>query len=87
MEEFCRTKPDIAYPCPWLFKVIGRGREAVAAAIVEVVGEAEHLCSYSHSSRCGKYSSFNLELLVESESHRDELYQALAAAPVVKVVL
>ena len=87
MEGFCRTKPDIDYPCSWLFKVIGGDREAVAAAIAEVVGEAEHVATYSHSSRCGKYSSFNLEMMVESESHRDDLYNSLAASPVVKVVL
>ena len=87
MEELCRTKPEIDYPCLWLFKVIGGGREAVAAAIAQVVGETEHIVTYSHSSRCGKYHSFNLELLVASEAHRDDLYQALAAPAAVKVVL
>lgn len=87
MEELCRTKPEIAYPCLWLFKVIGGAREAVAAAIATVVGETAHVVTYSHSSRCGKYHSFNLELTVASETHRDELYRALAASPVIKVVL
>ncbi|NTV13162.1 MAG: DUF493 domain-containing protein [Desulfobulbaceae bacterium] len=87
MEGFCRTKPDIDYPCLWLFKVIGGKREAVAAAIAEVMGEAEHIVSAAHASSGGKYHSFNLELMVESETHRDDLYQALAACPVVKVVL
>lgn len=87
MEEINSIKPDIQYPCLWLFKVIGGGREAVASAIAEVVGTAEHVVSYSHSSRCGKYHSFNLELMVANETYRDQLYNALAAFPAVKVVL
>lgn len=87
MQECCPEKPKIDYPCPWLFKVIGVEREAVAAAIAEVVGKAEHLLTYAHSSSGGKYHSFNLELVVESEAHRDQFYRELAACAVVKVVI
>ena len=87
MEVLHQSKPEINYPCPWLFKVIGGGREAIAAAIAEVVREAPHIVTFSHSSSCGRYHSFNLELVVESETHRDQLYHDLAACPVVKVVL
>lgn len=87
MQECCPDKPRIDYPCPWLFKVIGVDREAVAVAIVEVVGEAEHLLTYANSSSGGKYHSFNLELVVESETHRDHFYRELAARAVVKVVI
>lgn len=87
MQESCFNKPKIDYPCPWLFKVIGADREAVAAAIAGVVGEAEHLLVYANSSSGGKYHSFNLELVVESEAHRDRLYLELSACAVVRMVL
>lgn len=87
MQGYCPEKPKIDYPCPWLFKVIGVDREAVAAAIAGVVGEAEHLVVHANSSSGGKYHSFDLELVVESEAHRDRLYRELSACAVVKVVL
>ena len=87
MEGFCQNKPKIDYPCPWLFKVIGGEREALVAAIAEVLGERQHLLTYSNCSSSGKYHSFNLEVVVESESHRDELYSTLAACEVVRTVL
>jgi hypothetical protein len=87
LQESCPEKPQIDYPCPWLFKVIGVDREAVAAAIAEVVGEAEHLLTYAHSSSGGKYHSFNLELVVANEAHRDRLYRELSDCAVVRVVL
>ncbi len=87
MEETCQKKPKIDYPCPWLYKVIGGAREELAAAIGEVMGERQHLVTYSHASRTGKYHSFNLEVVVESEAHRDELYRVLSACAIVKAVL
>jgi putative lipoic acid-binding regulatory protein len=87
MPGFEKTKPRIDYPCPWLFKVIGSNREDLARAIAGVMGERQHLLFYSHASRTGKYHSFNLEVVVESESHRDELYRSLAACAVIKAVL
>lgn len=87
MQGPCPDKPKIDYPSSWLFKVIGGDRAALAAAIAEVVGETEHLVVYGHSSSGGKYHSFNLELVVESEAHRDRLYRELAASGVVRMVL
>lgn len=87
MEGFCQRKPKIDYPCPWLFKVIGGEREVLAAAIAGVLGGRQHLLVYSHTSSSGKYHSFNLEVVVESEAQRDQLYQALAACAVVRTVL
>lgn len=87
MPESCSNKPRIDYPCPWLFKVIGSDRQAVAAAIAEVMGATEHLLVHANASSGGKYHSFNLELVVESEAHRDRLYRELSACAAVKVVL
>jgi len=87
MEGTCQRKPKIDYPCPWLFKVIGGDRHALAAAIAEVLGERQHLLIYSRASSSGKYHSFNLEVVVESEDHRNELYRTLAACTVIKTVL
>ena len=87
MEGTCQGKPKIDYPCPWLFKVIGGERQALAAAITEVLGERPHLLTYSNASSSGKYHSFNLEVVVESEAHRDQLYRTLAACTVIRTVL
>jgi putative lipoic acid-binding regulatory protein len=87
MEGFSQNKPKIDYPSPWLFKVIGVDREALPRAIAEVLGERRHLLVYSNASRTGKYHSFNLEVVVESEIHRDELYRSLAACAVIMTVL
>lgn len=83
----CRTKPDIEYPCPWLFKVIGYGFQEIEQDIKKVVGEAAITVTSSHVSPGGKYHSVNLEMEVVSEEHRLAIYRKLGDCDAVKVVL
>lgn len=83
----CQTKPNIDYPCQWLFKVIGSDYQAIETAIQEVVGEAPVKITVSNASSSGKYQSVNLEMEVTSEAHRLALYQNLGNCAAIKVVL
>jgi len=83
----CQAKPDIDYPCPWLFKVIGFNGQEIELAIAEVVGAVPFTVTASKSSSGGKYHSVNLEMEVTSEENRDSIYQDLSAHRAIKVVL
>ena len=43
--------------------------------------------SVSNTSSSGKYVSFNVEVFVESEEKRNEIYMDLNAHPRIKIVL
>ena len=83
----CQTKPDIDYPCQWLFKVIGSDCLEIETAIKEVIGEASFKITASNASSSGKYRSINLEMEVTSEEHRLALYRNLGDCAAIKVVL
>ena len=83
----CQTRPEIDYPCPWLFKVIGLSCREIERAIEEVVGVSSYSITYSNVSTSGKYHSLNLEMEVISEEHRLGLYQNLADHDSIKVVI
>lgn len=83
----CQTKPDIDYPCQWLFKIIGSDCQAIEIAIQKVVGEAQIKITASNVSSSGKYQSVNLEMEVTSEAHRLALYKNLGNCAAIKVVL
>ncbi len=83
----CQAKPNIDYPCPWLFKVIGFAPEEIEKAIAEVLGDADVKISASKVSSSGKYHSLNLEMVVASEEERDAVYENLSAHDSIKVVL
>ncbi len=80
-------KPEISYPCTWMYKVIGEDVEALKEVIITACAPAAVEISHSHSSSGGKYHSLNATLEVDSERMRLDIYEILKAHPAVKVVL
>lgn len=80
-------KPEIEYPCNWVYKVIGEDQEEMKNLIVTACAPAEVQITHSHTSSKGKYHSLNASLVVESEEQRLQIYDLLKNHPAVKVVL
>jgi hypothetical protein len=80
-------KPEIVYPCPWGYKVIGSDVERLRSAIAEVIQERPHTVTPSNRSLTGKYHCLDVEIIVTSEECRLEIYESLRKHPAVKVVL
>jgi uncharacterized protein len=83
----CNRKPEIDYPCLWLYKVIGKDPESIREAIISSCKEVPVIISPSHSSSHGSYWSFNAELMVANEKMRLSIYQSLTEHPDIKLVL
>lgn len=84
-EDEC--KPRIDYPCPWVYKVIGRDLEALRCAIEEVMEGCGHTVTPSRSSKAGSYHCLNVELSVKTETARLGLYERLRRHPAVVMVM
>jgi uncharacterized protein len=83
----CDKKPEIDYPCLWVYKVIGNDPESVREAITAACTSNPVKISPSHSSSGGKYWSLKAELEVKDENMRLAIYQSLTRHPAVKLVL
>lgn len=83
----CNRKPEIEYPCRWLYKVIGKDQKLIHDAIIAACSPAPVRISLSHASSQGTYWSFNAELEVKDEPMRLAIYQLLTSHPAVKLVL
>jgi len=57
------------------------------SAVCEIIQDRQCRISLSRQSETAKYISLNVELTVESESHRTALYEALKAHQAIKLVL
>ena len=79
-------RPQITYPCLWQYKLIGESKTAIRQAVQKHVREDLKLTD-SNVSRSGRYVSMNLEIIVDTEARRLELYQLLAGEQAVRVVL
>jgi putative lipoic acid-binding regulatory protein len=80
-------KPKIDYPCPWVYKLIGRDLERLTGAIAEVFGESRHTVTPSHTSKHGAYHCLNVATTVDSEAVRIGFYDRLRRHPDVLMVM
>ena len=80
-------RPEIHYPCKWQYKIIGESRVAIEELVATTLKDRPFTLTESNVSRTGRYISMNLELTVDNEEQRLELYRILAAGQHIKVVL
>jgi len=80
-------KPQITYPCPWVYKVIGRDRHLIEAAVAEILPGRSYRAVPSKSSKGGSYLCLNIETIVETEADRLAFYDRLRRHPAVVMVL
>lgn len=83
----CKEKPSIKYPCSWVYKVIGTDEDALRRAITTVIENKDRLITKSNISSGGKYTSLNLEVVVNDDETRLKYYQLLKNHAAVKVVM
>ena len=82
-----QEKPEIEYPCTWVYKVIGSDQELLKEVIMTACAPASVDIAYSNSSSKGTYHSLNASLVVEDEKMRLQIYDLLKNHPAVKFVL
>ena len=81
----------IEFPCRFPIKVMGEAREDFAETIVAVI--KEHLPDFHaglvemRPSSGGRYCSLTCNVYVTSKPQLDDIYRALTAHPMVRVVL
>ncbi|MGB3211887.1 MAG: DUF493 domain-containing protein [Desulforhopalus sp.] len=80
-------RPEIEYPCTWVYKVIGEDCSLLKDIIVSACSPLSVKITHSHASSKGKYHCLNAELTVPTEEFRLKVYDALKGYPAVKIIL
>ncbi len=80
-------KLNLDYPCVWIYKIIGTDQEEMKSAVREIIGDRSFSINLSRTSENAKYHSLNVEVTVESESHRQAIYEALKSHRAIKIIL
>lgn len=87
MNENKESKLNLTYPCAWIYKIIGQNQEEMTSAVHEIICDSSFSINLSRTSENAKYQSLNVEVTVESESHRQAIYEALKSHRAIKIVL
>ena len=87
MVENKEKKLHLEYPCAWIYKIIGADQNEMRAAVFEIIQDRAYSISLSRSSGNNKYHCLDVEVTVESESHRQSIYESLKSHRAIKIVL
>ncbi|MGP8153458.1 MAG: YbeD family protein [Smithella sp.] len=87
MERNKENNLQLKYPCAWIYKIIGVDQNDMKSAVLEVIQDRACVITLSRSSETAKYHCLNVEITVESESHRKMIYESLKAHRAIKMIL
>ncbi|MDA3966461.1 MULTISPECIES: HP0495 family protein [Helicobacter] len=79
-------KPQIQYPCTWNYRIIGESKERLVEIAFDIIDT-----NFNHTpqmqSKNGKYHSINIEVVVQNEEHRNDIFKKLQKHEEIKFVL
>lgn len=85
--EINGQKAKIEYPSEWEYKVIILKDADIKEIVKDILLEKEYKLAQSNTSKGGKYKSYNLTTLVNSDDERGAIFEALKQDDRVKYVL
>ncbi len=89
-------QPEITYPTKWSYRIVGTSESEMRATVQQILKEynaknqnpnPNHTIKKANQSTTGKYLSLNLELTVQNENHRTQIFNALSNHPHIRYVL
>lgn len=87
MNENKENKLQLRYPCPWIYKIIGTDPDEMKSAVGEIIRDRACSITLSRQSEKAKYICLDVEVMVESESHRQTIYEFLKSHRAIKIIL
>ncbi len=80
-------KPDIEYPCKWVFKLFVADRDMLGKILPGIITGRDYSLTPSHSSRQKKYHCMNLAVTVTSDQDRLSVYEQLSSNKSILIIL
>jgi putative lipoic acid-binding regulatory protein len=78
---------DLDYPCNWKYKLITKCDVEIKHIMNDTLGKREHNVAKSNTSKKGKFTSYEVELIVHNEDDRKELHRIFHKHNDVKMIV
>ena len=82
-----QNKPDIDYPTPWGYRIVGTSEDEIRAHVLELLADVEHELVFARQSSGGRYVSLHLRLVVQDEAQRLAIYEHLVRHAAIRFVV
>jgi len=86
MVDLSKEKLKLEYPCSWIYKLVVLQDHDISKTLDDILS-LDFKLKASKISKKGKFKSYNLELIVEDEKQRLELYELLKAHKDIKMTI
>ena len=87
MIDLNQHKLELDYPCNWTYKLVIRHEQDITKIVKDVLEDRKHGIKPSKTSKEGKFRSYALDLIVEDEEDRKNLYKILGDHEHVKMIV
>ncbi|MEZ4765290.1 MAG: DUF493 domain-containing protein [Calditrichia bacterium] len=77
----------LRYPCEWVYKIIGKDARRLHDAVADIIPGNEYTVKFSNFSSGGKYICLNVEMTVDNESQRNDIFHSLKQHDHISMVL
>ena len=82
-----KTGPEINYPAPWDYRIVGTSEDDIRAHVLELLAGVEHELVLGRHSSGGRYVSLHLSLVVQDEVPRLAIYEHLVRHETIRFVV
>jgi len=82
-----QDKLELDYPCNWSYKVIGEDIAKLESAIEKITHQRNANVKQTNKSKNGKYTTYNVQMLVHNEDDRHTLFDLFKEHCDIKIVL
>ncbi|NLE01873.1 MAG: DUF493 domain-containing protein [Fibrobacter sp.] len=82
-----QKKAQITYPCNWTYKIIGLNKKSMIDASQAILNHHSYSLKDSNSSKSGKYISLEINLIVQNEEQRNNIYKEFVQHESIKMVI
>ncbi|PID26546.1 MAG: DUF493 domain-containing protein [Candidatus Cloacimonadota bacterium] len=82
-----KEKPKIDYPCEWSYTIITTDSDGMMKEVENLLGGKEYILTLSKKSSKGKYTSYNLTIMVKDEEERNSYFQGLQSINLIKFLI
>ena len=76
LNEISNKELNLSYPCLWSYVIIGKEEQKIKNIIKNII-KKKHNLKLKNSSKNGRFISFELSLIVDSEAERISIFSQL----------
>lgn len=87
MIDLSDKKLELNYPCDWTYKLVVLNDHHIRNTVEDILNGKKYKLDTSKESKKGKFISYKLDIIVDDEKERIEIYNSFKKHKDIKMVI